>query len=77
MILHRESPEARFAHAMDNFQPLLLNHSNGGADWKAHEVSRSKVEKRHSNTKDGSTFIGEYSMSLIEENVKKGSIRDE
>ena len=33
-----ETPEARFAHAMDNFQPLLLNHSNGGADWRAHCV---------------------------------------
>lgn len=27
-----ESPEARFAHALDNFQPLLLNNSNDGAD---------------------------------------------
>ncbi len=72
-----ESPEAKFAHAMDNFQPLLLNNSNGGADWRAHEVSKSKVVKRHSNTKDGSEFIGEYSMNLIEENVKKGNIKDE
>ena len=29
-----ESPEAKFAHAMDNLQPILLNYSNGGADWK-------------------------------------------
>ena len=31
-----ESAESKFAHTMDNLQPLLLNDSNGGADWKAH-----------------------------------------
>ena len=29
-----ETPESKFAHAMDNLQPLMLNNSNGGADWK-------------------------------------------
>ena len=33
------SAEARFAHAMDNLQPLLLNHSNQGGDWKADRKS--------------------------------------
>lgn len=27
-----ETPESRFAHAMDNLQPLLLNDSNDGGD---------------------------------------------
>ncbi|MBQ8188892.1 MAG: HD domain-containing protein [Lachnospiraceae bacterium] len=72
-----ESPEAKFAHAMDNFQPLLLNNSNGGADWKANEVTKTKVVKRHSNTKDGSAWIGEYTMDIIGDHVKKGNIKDE
>lgn len=38
-----ETPEARFAHVMDNFQPLLLNNANDGGDWRAHRVSRSQV----------------------------------
>lgn len=29
-----QTPEARFAHAMDNFQPLLLNNSNNGGIGK-------------------------------------------
>ena len=33
-----ETPEAKFARAMDNFQPLLLNDSNDGGDWKEHGV---------------------------------------
>ena len=36
-----ETPESRYAHAMDNIQPLLLNHSNNGDDWKQYHCNRS------------------------------------
>lgn len=29
-----ETAEAKFARAMDNFQPLILNNSNNGGDWR-------------------------------------------
>ena len=72
-----KSPEARIAKAMDNFQPLLLNNSNGGSDWREHGVCKSQVLKRHSNTILGSQVIGEYSRALIEKNVLAGNIKDE
>ena len=72
-----ETPEAKFARAMDNFQPLLLNDSNNGGDWREHGVCKSKVMKRHQKTRLGSEIIGDYSEALIEENVKKGNIKDE
>ena len=34
-----KTAESRFAHAMDNLQPLLLNNSNNGSDWRAHQVT--------------------------------------
>lgn len=71
------TPEARFARAMDNFQPLLLNNSNGGADWKAHNVSQSQVVGRHSTTELGSEEIWEYTKAIIDDNVSKGNIRNE
>lgn len=72
-----ETPEARFAHVMDNFQPLLLNHSNNGNDWREHGVAKSQIYKRNSKTGTGSEEIWQYMQQLIEENVKKGSVRDE
>ena len=72
-----ETPEAKFARAMDNFQPLLLNDSNNGGDWKEHDVCRSKIMGRHKKTRLGSEEIGQYSEELIMENVKKGNIKDE
>ena len=34
-----KTPEAKFARAMDNLQPLLLNNSNDGSDWTEHGVT--------------------------------------
>lgn len=71
-----ESIEARFAKAMDNFQPLLLNNSNEGADWREHKVTRTQVIGRHQTSSLGSKEIWEYTKLLIEENVKKGNIKN-
>ena len=72
-----ETPEARFAHAMDNFQPLLLNNSNGGKDWIEHGVSASQVYGRQSKTRDGSERLFEITDKILKENIAKGSLRDE
>lgn len=71
-----ETPEAKFARAMDNFQPLLLNDSNEGGDWREHNVTRSKIMTRHRKTYLGSEAIGAYSEALIAEHVKKGNLKD-
>ena len=72
-----QTPEAKFAHAMDNFQPLLLNNSNNGGDWRAHGVDKTRVMKRQEKTRLGSADIWEYTRKIVEENVKKGNIKDE
>lgn len=72
-----ETPEARFVRVMDNFQPLLLNHSNDGRDWKEHGIRKSQVMKRHITTKLGSDEIWKYSEQLIEDNIRKGNLTDE
>lgn len=72
-----QTPEARFVRAMDNLQPFLLNHSNNGRDWRLHQVKASQAKKRQERTALGSTQIYEYIHELIEENRRKGNLRDE
>ena len=36
-----ETPEAKFAHLLDNFQPLLLNDASDGKSWAEHGVHKS------------------------------------
>ena len=70
-----KTPEARFARAMDNFQPLLLNDKNGGKDWLAHGVHRSQVMKRQEPSRLGSEKIWKYSEALINKNTEKGYLK--
>ena len=72
-----ETAEARFAHVMDNFQPMLLNDSNGGIDWEEHKIARRQVEKRNEKTATGSKEIWDYMRSVIDKNVEKGSLKGE
>lgn len=69
-----ETPEARFAHVMDNFQPLLLNDAADGKGWKEHQVKRANIEKRNRKTSKGSKRINEYIEQIIDRNIKKGNI---
>ena len=72
-----KTPEAKFARVMDNFQPLILNDSNDGKDWRVHEIKKSQVEKRQISSKVGSEDIWNYTKELIDNNVKKGNLIDE
>ena len=69
-----ESAEAKFAHALDNLQPLILNNSNEGGDWKEHGVSASTIYLRHSKTRLGSEKLFEATDEIIQDNVRKGNL---
>jgi putative hydrolase of HD superfamily len=70
-----KTPESKFAHALDNFQPLLLNNSNGGSDWVEHGIGEEQVYKRHMKTLEGSKTIFEITNSILQDNIKKGNIK--
>ena len=72
-----ETTESKFAHAMDNLQPLMLNNSNGGADWKEHEVTAQQVYGRQSKTRLGSETLFEVVDSIIQQNIANGQIRED
>lgn len=72
-----ETPEAKFAHAMDNLQPLMLNDSNNGGDWKEHDVAISSIMKRQVQTKLGSEELFDYIKERLDHYVKEGIIRNE
>ena len=72
-----ETPEAKFARVMDNFQPILLNDSNNGEDWRLHKIKKSQVINRQKTSKKGSDEIWKYTEELIENNVRKGNLINE
>ena len=70
-----KTPESKFAHAMDNLQPLMLNNSNDGGDWREHGVSAKQVYGRQSRTKEGSEKLYEVTDQIIKKHMEKGNLK--
>lgn len=68
-----ETAESRFAHAMDNLQPLLLNNSNNGGDWKE-RATAEQVYARQSKTRLGSEALFEVTDRILREHIEKGNL---
>lgn len=71
-----ETPEARFARALDNIQPMMLNHSNGGGDWREHGIAAEQVYRRQSRTRLGSEKLFAVADEVIRENIRKGNLTE-
>jgi putative hydrolase of HD superfamily len=72
-----ETAEAKFARAMDNLQPVILNNSNGGSDWKEHGVRSSQVYNRQKGTRKGSERLYEITDAIIRANIQRKSLIDD
>ena len=72
-----ESADAKFAHVLDNCQPLLLNDASNGRSWAEHGVRKSQIYKRNEHTSEGSREIWKYMQKLIDKHVELGHVIDE
>ena len=73
-----DTPEARFARAMDRIQPMMLNDATDGKMWIKNKVKLSQILKRNVKIKDGSTELWDYAFdSFIKPNVENKYIIDD
>jgi putative hydrolase of HD superfamily len=70
----RETPEAKFAAAVDRFQPMLLNCLTEGAAWRKHGVTSDRVIARNQHIAAGSTPLWEYAARMIDDAVTTGNL---
>ena len=70
-----ESPEARFAKAMDRIEPLLQNTSNNGGTWREFDVDYSKVFEKKKVIAQGSASLWKFAENLLNESVEKGILK--
>ncbi len=71
----RETPEARFAKAMDRLQPLLLNWMAKGGTWRTPGVTADGVRSRKAVIGEASTALWEAATHLIDEGERRGWAR--
>lgn len=72
-----ETADAKFAHLLDNCQPLLLNDASNGRSWTEHQVKKSQIYKRNERLPETSGEIWEYMKSLIEKHIELGHVIDD
>ncbi len=70
-----ETPEAKFAKALDNVQPVMLNDASGGRDWREKGIRLSRAIPRQKRTAEGSRILWEeVSKPMIRRNIELGNI---
>jgi putative hydrolase of HD superfamily len=68
-----ETPEARFAHAVDRAMPILLNLANNGQSWRENGISFERVVSRcEPPIRAGCPPLWEYLEGRLKEARDKG-----
>jgi len=70
----KDTPEARFATAVDRFQPMLLNCRSQGAAWQRHGVTHDRVVARNRHIADGCEPLWRYAEKMLQEIVDAGHL---
>lgn len=70
-----DTPDARFAAAVDRLQPLLANDRSGGGSWRAHAVARDQVLRRMAPIERALPAVWPSVLAIVERNCALGHIR--
>ncbi|MBE2213625.1 MAG: HD domain-containing protein [Opitutaceae bacterium] len=70
----KQTPESKFATAVDRFQPMLLNCLTEGAAWRRHGVTQHQVVARNAHVAQGSQAMWEFIAAKVNEAVQAGHL---
>ncbi|KEI73290.1 HD domain-containing protein [Endozoicomonas elysicola] len=71
-----ETPDARFAKAMDCLLPVIQNMDNEGGTWAKYQVTRSQVLKRNQYLEKLAPKLWTYVLEQIDISVQNGWLKD-
>lgn len=69
-----ETEDAKYAHLLDNFQPMLLNDAAKGKSWSEHQVKKEQIYKRNERIEETSETIWEEMQRIVKKNIQLGNI---
>ena len=70
-----ETAEAKYAHLLDNFQPLMLNDASDGKSWTEHGVHKSQVCRRNARIPETSEIVWEKMLEIMDKHIEKGHLQ--
>lgn len=73
---HGDTPEARFARALDRLQPLLHNVYTRGRAWREHGTLAADVYRVNGRMAEGAAPLWEHARRLLDEAVARGDLAE-
>lgn len=70
----KTTAEAKFAAAVDRFQPMLLNCQTEGTAWRRHGVTHDRVLARNAHVAEGCQPLWEYAVKMVQAAVDAGHL---
>ena len=71
-----ETADAKYAHLLDNFQPLLLNDASNGKSWKEHVVQKEQIYKRNKRIPETSEQVWKKMQDIIQKHIDRGHVKE-
>lgn len=71
-----ETADAKYAHLLDNFQPLLLNDASDGKSWKEHTVQKDQIYKRNEKIPETSEQVWKKMQDIIQKHIDLGHVKE-
>ena len=73
----RQTPDAKYAKAIDRFLPLFSNIKNEGFSWQSYDITAKQVREVCSIIRDGSVSLWQQTEKMIDEVVEKGFLQSD
>jgi len=70
----RQTPESRFANAIDRFQAVLLNYHSQGHSWQEHGITSRQMLARNEPIGEGSAALWAHVQKLSDDAVRAGML---
>jgi putative hydrolase of HD superfamily len=70
----RSTADARFAHAIDRCQAMLLNCLSKGVTWRRHQVTVEQVRARNAPIADGAAALWTHMSGILDEVILGGHL---
>ncbi|MEG0614719.1 MAG: HD domain-containing protein [Oscillospiraceae bacterium] len=71
-----DTPESKFAAALDRAQPMTLNYKKDGISWAEHGVTLEQIKKRNLLINGGSSALWNYTSDFLEEAKERGILAE-
>lgn len=71
-----QTPEAKYALALDRLHPMLLNFHSEGAAWRKHGITSDRVLKRNQVIAEGSESLWAYAQGLVRDAIDKDYLKE-